>query len=141
MAANRTILLRTSESGLFDEKVAGTTGIKPGMNVALQSDNTVDPGAAAGGVHRIARESVYAGGTVDTEYANGDTVFLYQPVPGDRLNLLLTDEQNITRGGGLKFAATGKLVTDGGTGTEYEAEETLNLTGAAGDALIACRKL
>ena len=139
MAANRTVLLRVSESGLRDEKRAGVAGIYPGMNVVLQSDNTVDPGAAAGGVHRIAIENLLQGGTVDTVYAVDDVVFLQQPVPGDRLNLLLTAGQTITRGGGLKFAATGKLVTDGGTGTEYEAEEDLSPVGT--DALIACRKL
>src|SRR5688500_3133710 len=131
MAANRTILLRTSESGLFDERRAGTATIRPGMNVALQSDNTVDPGAAAGGAHRIVRENALLGLTVDDLYADGDVVFLYQPVPGDRLNLLLKTGQSVARSAGLKFDATGALIADAGSGTEYEAEETVDATAAA----------
>lgn len=139
MAANRTILLRCSESGLFDEKRTGAAGIKPGMNVILQADNTVVVGVAALKGFRIVRENALQGGTVDDAYASGDVCFLYLPVSGDRLNLLLKTGQNIARGAGVKFDASGQLIADAGAGTEFIAEESVNATAAA--ALIAVRKV
>lgn len=128
MVVERTIVLRGFDKGHHDEGVAGSA-ISPGMGIEMAADGEFDPIAAtqAESLKRnslwIAKEDMLQGKTIDDAYAIGDIVFMYKPLPGDKLLLLTKSGANIAvadkvveEGGG-----SGLFVEAAGTETRYRA--------------------
>lgn len=76
-----------------DEKIASGT-ITPGMLVSRTSADEVIAHATAGGPVNvlIAIEDENQGNDIDDDYADGDLVKLWRPLPGDQAYLLVDDE-------------------------------------------------
>jgi hypothetical protein len=123
--------------------------ITPGMGVEMESDGNyrVPQGTQAATLKRkiqIAKEpALDEGGTIDTAYADGDRVFLYQPVAGDHVNLLVKSAEDITKGDFLviEAAGSGLFVEAAGTEVKFQAM-ALETVGALGsNDHVKCRWL
>lgn len=102
--------------------ISGTP--KPGTCMQIQAGTAVDANghhtwevfnrAADGNQYLIAvlLPDVYRGKTYSDAYANGDLGFLYCPLPGEELNMLIA---NIA-GTSDAFAVGDQLIVDDGTG-------------------------
>jgi hypothetical protein len=88
--ANRTIVLKGSERGRYEEYLADAA-ITPGHLLTLNSTNEVLKHATAGGLSLkwFACEDSLQGKTIDDAYAAGDIVRTWLAVPGDWINALL----------------------------------------------------
>ncbi len=60
----------------------------------------------------ILKEDPLIGGTVNTQYAADDNVFIHMANPGEILQVLVASGQTVAKGGGLTAASTGKWVSD-----------------------------
>lgn len=126
MAKNNMILLSAYPKGMRREgEVTAGEVFKPGM--VVQSDgaqshklgrpvfklyNRDADGNMPRGAYWIVLNDYLRQGALDEEFAAGARVFLYSPVPGDELNLLLGD----VGGTGDAHAADEILMADDGTG-------------------------
>jgi hypothetical protein len=100
-------------------------------------------GGAPAGAYAVLMMDKYQGKTVNDAYAAGDRCFLYCPIPGEELNLLLADVAGTgddhTAGERLIVQNnTGKLVAF--TGTPYSAPAVLleTITDPTADTLAWC---
>jgi hypothetical protein len=146
MAENaRTIVLKGDLGDRYEEaKVASGQTIKPGMLIDLNSSGEAIVFNTAGGdtVTRVAIEDALQGRTVDDAYAAGEVIRYFIPRPGDVLNLLVADGENIAIGDKIIASTGGKFIETTGTPTKIfgEAEEALNLSGGASeDKLVRVR--
>lgn len=87
---NRTIVLKGSERGAYEEYVANAA-ITPGHLLYLLSTNKVAVHATAGGICTkwFACEDSLQGKTIDDAYAALDPVRVWKAVPGDWINALV----------------------------------------------------
>lgn len=132
-ATEKTIVLKGK--GHYDEGESDAA-ISCGMAVALAADGNWDPTTSTVGLS-IAVEDALQGKTVDDAYADGDRLFLYHPVPGDVVNVLVTSGENIAVGDKLAVSTGGKFdETANGNLVALEGPGAL-----AADALVACRVL
>jgi hypothetical protein len=142
MAANRKIFLRPSEAMQYEEGRAGAAGLMPGMNVVQNSAG--EWVAGAGPSLHILREDTLQGRTVDDPYEDEDVLFMGTPKPGDRINGLLLNGENVVIGDKVFYAASGKLekvAAEVNDGSWFTVREALDLSGVGGtDQLVAVEK-
>jgi len=143
MAVERTIVLRGNAKGHHDEGISDGTP-KPGMALELKTNGHYDQVAATQaeslkcGSLRIAKEDRLQGRNIDTAYASGDPIFMYKPLPGDHLLLLVKTGVNVAVGDKLieEGGGSGKFVEAAGTEAKYRAK-ALEAPGAlAADTLV-----
>ncbi len=105
----KTILLRGDPIGA--EAAAGAANILPGMLLAVNSAGAVIPHGVSGGQASklFAREEEYAGGGVETAYANGDRVPYWSCRSGDQVFAILADGHNVAVGDYLQSNGDGTL--------------------------------
>lgn len=124
MARGNEIVLSVDPKGHFTEGIVSGTP-KPGTFMTIKQGVEPDgggrltyevfDGGGTDGVRRgiyILREDNLQGKTKDTAYADGDRCFLYKPLPGDELNVLV---KNIS-GTSDSFAIGDQLIIDDATG-------------------------
>lgn len=142
---NRTIVLKGKAKGHHEEGLISTTGV-PGMHVTLQSNGQYakSPETSAELVKRgifILKEDDLQGKTINDAYAIGDLVFLYKPISGDHLNLLVKSGQNIAVGDLIvaEGGGTGYFIEAAGTEAQYKAMAYESSGGALGaDTHLGC---
>lgn len=121
------------DSYVQNERIA-SVAIKPGMLVDLDGSGGVKPNATAdiGVVPRFAREIQCVGGTIDDEYAIGETV-LFAAVPaGSQIQCIIADGQTIVEGDYLTPAADGTLKKVLATEVKIaQAEEAVTASGSS----------
>lgn len=122
------IVVSANPRGVFMEGfiAAGQTP-KPG--VVMQIDPTVDEvggrktfkmfdrgadGDRPLGPIWVLREDSLQGKTILDAYAAGDRAFLYAPLPGEELNMIVQDPSGT--GSGTTYAAGTEMIVDDGTG-------------------------
>ena len=128
-----------SDHGHHDEGIADSA-ISPGMAIELAADGKYDQvqSALAEAMKRefpIAKEDSLQGKTIDDAYAQGDRVFFWIPLPGDRANLLVKAGQNITVNDVLVVEAGGSGLWVEAAGTEFRY--TFKALESSGGALAA----
>lgn len=126
-------------SKLDEHKADGA--VRPG-DLLSRSATGVDHTTVAGqGGVLFAAHDRLQGKTIDDNYAAGDMVQCFAPQRGDLVWAWLADEENIVAGAPLTNTATGALsaATVGTHAVVGYAEESLDLTGAAGDARLIVR--
>lgn len=142
--AENLILLKGK--GHQEEGIMGTVGT-PGMHVTMQADGEWDlsPEAIAS-LSKVAPvillEDSLQGKTKTQAYAIGDLAFLYQPLPGDELNLFVKAGANLVVGDDVvqEGGGTGLWVEAAGTETEFTFEALESTGGALGaNAHVKCR--
>lgn len=116
--------------------------ILPGMLVVRSSGSFVKHATAGqGGDFFIAKENSAAQEGVDVTYANGDTVFAYQPDPNQLFNIAIAASQNITAVGTpitSNGAGYGRIaLTTGAEEVLFYTEEIVNVSTAG--TLVRCR--
>lgn len=121
----RTILISTEPKGRnYEGTISGTpkpgtvmqidasAGLNSNGNFTFEVYNADADGGRPKGPIFVLLENKNLGGLASTAYANGDHGFLYVPLPGDELNMLLQDV-----GGTADDHALGEvLIIDDGTG-------------------------
>lgn len=134
-------------SGRYDEGRAGGA-IKPGHLIMLNGSNNVVVQTADGtpAQMHVAWEDALQGKTIDDAYASGDLVPFGICVPGDEVQLILKDEENVDEGDKLVSNGDGcvrklNAAADPAETPIAEVREALNLTGASGDAFVKARAL
>lgn len=144
-ASARTILLKGKDKGHHEEGAAGTV-VSPGMHVTLASDGTYGKSAETtaelvkSGVF-IVLEDQHQGKTITGDYAIGDVLFMYKPVAGDHLNLLVKSGENIAVGDKLiaEGSASGLFIEKAGSEAAYKAQARESTGGAlAANDFVAC---
>lgn len=135
MGVENTIVLKGKghhEEGVLDGVAS------PGMAVALAADGHYDQvqdsqSAARRRGLKILKEDAYRGGTIDTAYASGDIGFIYEPVPGDHVHVLVKDGEVIAvndtldvegSGSGL-FVEMGSTETDELKLSEFKVHDSM----------------
>jgi hypothetical protein len=146
MASNKTIVLKGY--GHHEEGVLGTIAA-PGEAIELQGDGEYDrlvsvvATALKGGL-KIVKEDALQGKTVDDAYAIGDTVFLYSPIQGDHVQVLVKTGEDIDIGDNIvvEGGTSGLFVEAAGTETKFQLEALEDSGGVlAANTLIKCRVL
>jgi len=139
----RNIIIQGDHDSIL-EKLAGEAGIKPGHLLAISSGALIKHATADGVTQRFfAVTSPTANsastGNIDIAYANGDTVYYYQPESGDVIYAWLATA-NTTVAGVSALASNGdgtlKVVTVSATTLEdavvgYAEEVVANSSGSA----------
>ena len=110
----------------------------PGEFVSRTAAGVALP-AAGEQVSLILLEDFFQGKTIDDDYAANDQARCLAFKKGDIVLAWLVDEQNVAAGDELEVNAAGRLIANSTGDVVAIAEETLNLTGAAGDARILVR--
>lgn len=144
-ATDYTIVLKGK--GHYDEGEADGA-ISPGMAATLAADGLWDQTVAAqaaalkGGL-TLALESALNGGTVSDAYADGDRIFLYHPLPGDVVNVLVKSGEDIDIGDLLvvEGGTSGLFVEAAGTETKFQLKAIEGPGALAANTLVACRVL
>jgi len=105
-------------SSLYARREEGVAGaaIRPGSLVSItgetnkRKDVVVHATAKGFAPALFASHDEYQGKTIDNAYAQGDVVFMIHALPGDEINALLKDNENIAFGDFLESAgALGEL--------------------------------
>ncbi len=125
----KTIVIQSALDGVNrQERLAGEASIKPGMLLEISSGNVVSHNTADGNAHPVlvALESPTADSaslaSIDTVYANGDTVYYTVGAPGDVLYMTLAIGESTVAGvtalvsdaaGNLKAAVVGETTIAG----------------------------
>ena len=128
-----------AHSQMSEFKASGA--VRPGDLLARNATG-VGPVANSGiGGLLFAMHDRLQGKTVDDNYASGDMVQCFAPRKGSQVWAWLADEENIVVGAPLSNNATGGLraAVVGTDAIVAYAEESLDLTGASGDARIVVR--
>ena len=151
MAKGQDILLSTNPYGKFEECIISGTPY-PGMCMELVPNTTPIGGrqtfrarsqtAGAKGPVAVLLPDRDGGKTSTTQYASGDRGFLYWPVAGDELNMLLGDvagtADKVTEGDLFGINNNGKLIANNSyTSTPFAARESLPALTA--DTLVYCQ--
>lgn len=128
----------------------------PGMNVVMTNDFeeqgrfTYTPGSssyvgtgtdvtAASAPLMVLKEDALQGKTVDDVYAADSGCFIYIPLPGDILQVLVLSGQTVRQGDGLSANSAGKFIVDA---TEPAVQALERSNGAlAADTLVRARVL
>jgi len=135
--------------GNYIEKVTDAI-CSPGMGMELAPDGKVDRlqatlAEAAKGVAglKIAVEDALQGKTVTQAYAVGDVCFMYEPLPGDEVQLLIKDGETIAIGDTIlaEGGGSGLFIEAAGTETNYVAEALEALSPSGSNGLVACKIL
>lgn len=141
----RTIVLRGNQNHHIEGTLSTTA--KPGMHVTLQSSGNYarSPETTAElvkyGSSLVVKEDALQGKTVNDSYNNGDRVFMYVPVAGDVLNLLIKSGQNISVGDNIiaEGGGSGLFIKSDGTHAAYKFRALESSGGVLGaDTLLAC---
>lgn len=123
--------------GQLEEHACGVV-VTPGEFVARTASGVGLP-TAGEQVSLIVLEDFFQGKTIDDDYASGDQARCLAFKKGDIVWAWLVDEQNIAAGDELEVNAAGRLIAKNTGDVVAIAEETLDLTGAAGDARLLVR--
>lgn len=118
--------------------------VSPGMLVVLSSGQFIKHATIGqGGDFAIAKENSLAQDKVSTVYANGDTVFAYDPQPNVLFNVRVAASQNITAvGTPLTSNGAGLLKICATNGTEevlFYADEVINVGAGGAGTLVRVR--
>lgn len=127
----KTILLRGDP--LAGEGL-GAGVILPGHLLERDSGGTISVHSVAEGIASpmFAREEEYAGGGIDTAYADGDRIPYYIGRTGDQFYAILEDGHNVAVGALLESAGDGTLQLVGTAGVAIvRALEAVNTAGGA----------
>lgn len=116
MADRQVIRIASYGTPIKEERAAGGV-ITPGHLVTINSSNAVVVHPTAGGNAQKAFADVddMQGRTIDDNYASGDRVHIWFAQPGERVNAILKDGENVVIGDALMSAGDGtlaKLVPD-----------------------------
>jgi hypothetical protein len=117
-----------------------TVAIKGGRFTYKFADLAAAGGLPIGSLFVVLADSL-RGAIATDSFAAGSRLFLYSPLPGDELNLLLDATGNATRTAGetqMLGDNTGKLVAVGGAEKEQIAQLMETVTTPAADALAWC---
>lgn len=86
-----TILLTGDDPNVYEGLAKASSNLVPGMLAERFSDGTIRPHSTAGGSasRSFVRERDYASGSIDSVFADGDTVMVIAARPGDRIYAFL----------------------------------------------------
>ena len=121
-SAPKTILLRGRPAS--EEGAANAASIYPGMLVERMTTGKLRPHSSAAGVASalFARENETLGKSIDTIYASGDNVLMWNCVKGDWVYAYLKNGENVAVGAFLESDGAGALkATTHGTGSATAA--------------------
>lgn len=114
--------------GHYEEGEADSA-ITPGQAVELAADGKYDQvqSSQAEGIKggfKVAYEDSLQGNTITDAYAQGDRVFIYEPLPGDHIHVLVKSGEDIDVGdeGIVEGGGSGLFVESAGTEAEYKVE-------------------
>lgn len=114
--------------GHYEEGEADSA-ITPGMAVELAADGKYDQvqSSEAEGVKgglKVAYEDSLQGNTITDAYAQGDRLFIYQPVSGDHIHVFVKSGEDIDVGdvGIVEGGGSGLFVEAGGSEEAYKVE-------------------
>lgn len=158
MSRGSTIIVASNPRGLFLEGFVGS-GLTPKPGQVMIPDHAValkggrhtfkypapgSDGTHPAGPYAVVREDSYQGKTTSDAYAAGERVFLYVPVPGEELNLLLADVTGTgddhTAGERLEVQnATGKFIALASTPDRAPATLLETITDPTADTLAWCQ--
>lgn len=144
MASNKTIHIEGNGRRLeFD---AGEAGIYPGYLLELSStagDVLLNNGASIAVPRLYAVEDDLQGNDIDDVYASGERVQLVAALPGDFINAVLADGENVAVGAELESNGAGQLQanTSAGEAVCAIAMEALNLTASADGDVLSERRI
>lgn len=147
--AKKVIVAQGHPRGVDEEGTAGAA-ITPGMAIELQADGKWDPvvssqaEALKDSSFTIADKNKGEGETVATAYALNDVVYMYHPVKGEVLNVLVKSGENIAVGdrGCVEGGSSGLFVEKAGTETRYQVQFLESSGGAlAANTLLRARVL
>lgn len=119
--------------GHHDEGTADEA-VTPGMAVRMAADGDYDqetlaPDVAAGTGLCVVKEDALQGNIITTEYAIGDKLFLYRPLPGDHIHAFVKASEDIDVGDYLAVEGSGSgLFTE--VSSSASAEYKLPITSA-----------
>lgn len=127
------VILLKSPNSRYDEKLAGAAGIKPGYLVMENAAGEAIVHATAGGYAApmfVTEElQVLRGLTKDDAYTEDEPLSLRHFLPGDMIQAMLKDGENIAYGDALMSGGNGQLI-------KYAAD-TEALDGNAGTLTVA----
>lgn len=130
---------RIEAKGLYSRKlefIIGEAGVKPGMLCKMNSSGQAikhsTSGGALGDENLVALEDALQGSkNVDTVYTSGQRGFFIIALPGDELNVLIADEEDVNVGDKIMAGGSGTFkVNSGGTKVVAVAVEANDLTGS-----------
>lgn len=105
MALNvNTIVLTNPSIGYHDEGKAAAA-VKPGMSVEMNASGEYILSVNATNGIKVVKEDALQGRTVADAYAIGERLFFYQPLPGDRIHVLVKAGQTVAVGSKGTFLA------------------------------------
>lgn len=134
----RTIVLRGERN--FDEKLAGESGIYPGMLIARNSADAFVKHATKGGDTNAliaVEEPMNAGATVDTAFTNGSLAKAHRATAGQTLNLLCESGYNYTVGTPLVSNGNGLFIPAANVGTGVTVKRTFAEVTVARDLTVS----
>ena len=119
MSSNRIVLI--SQAGRQEQEVEAFAALSPGHLVETLSTGKVQKHSTEGGLaeRHFATEDALQGNTKDDAYSAGDKVMSVYALPGDVINALIRDGQNL---------AVGDILISGGDGTLIAEAEALTAT-------------
>lgn len=158
MARGNSIIVSANPRGVFMEGTLGVgiTTARPGVAMQVQAAtslvggrhtfelyNVAADGSRPGGPIFILRENPYLGGKISDPYVAGERIFLYTPVEGEELNLMLGDVAGTgddhVKGEVLMIDdGTGEFVATTGTPETEVAQLLETITDPAADQLAWC---
>jgi len=142
MASGNQIVVKEMSPGMQHMEGKLDTAGSPGMRVKMAADGNYDPVTTAGeaGPILILKENALDGKNATTALVAADQVAIHKCLPGDELNVLLTDLQVVAVGDVLTVATTGKYVKKTGTPKQddFIALEALSPSGADGLIHVMC---
>lgn len=129
-ARTNTIVLTNPSIGYHDEGnlASGVTTAKPGMFIAMDSAGNFILATNATNGLKILKEDALQGKQIGDVYAASSRVGFYQPLPGDRIHVLVKSGQTVAVG------AVGTVVNGF---AEVNATKTFEFLEASGGALAA----
>lgn len=106
-----------------EEGKAAAAGILPGQAVALDANGEYGLAADATKGLKFVKEDALQGKTIEDAYADGDLLFLYQPVAGDHIHVLVEAGQTVAIGDTGTIVAGYAQVSATKTFEFYEASD------------------
>lgn len=127
-----TILLGGDPIG-YEAISASGSAITPGQLVEITSGDEIQEHSTAGGNAQpaFARAEEYAGGSIDDDYAVGDTVPYYVGRTGDRFYAFLADGEDVDIGDLLESDGNGDLQAHTPQAVDESGSATYTIYGQA----------
>lgn len=127
-SAPNTILLQVNgaERPVYNDRVAATATIKPGMLVEIDSNGKITPVTDADKINNrmfaveVAWADTESSPAIDQAYDSGDTVSYIYGQPGDLVYALVGASQTVTIGSVLASSADDGLLTVEATNADHK---------------------